>query len=1151
MRILQSVAMIACAVCAHPIPAGARFCPNCGAAVANRLAEERRVVTVLFADLVGSTSLAEELDPERVKRLIDSCFQRLVADIEAFGGQVDKLMGDAIIALFGAPVAHEDDAERAVRAALRMHETLGLFAAGRSEAASLQMRIGINTGEVLVGTLAGIDYTAMGDVVNMASRLQSLAPPDGVLVGAATAALLSPAIARAPFGETVIRGRQRAEQPWLITGATTAGTRPIRADLPFVGRRSERAVLDSVVNLVRSGRVGVVSVVGEAGSGKTRLVEELIGSLRDDPIVLSMTAAPYGERNPWGPLAGGMAALFGLPPDPDADDVRRAVEARAQELWRLEPGDHEVERYGSAVLHVLGMPSELDRMDPAGAADRLAGICADMIRRHAQTRLTVLWFDNLQWAQPTVRRLLAVVVRSLLDLPFLVVTAQRPDDAEQWPPAELDRPLVVRLPLGPLNAQDARALVRHVLAVDQAEPCAPDSNVDALAERGGGNPLFLVELAAVCSDGQSEVALSGSLRALIAARLDQLPANQRAIVDNAAVLGTSDVVKALEHFASELGQPFREEDVAALAADGIFKVEGGRWRFASEVVREVAYQTLTKRTRASRHAGVAAALRQLRAPHREHLAHHSATAAELVAELGPISGVPDTIRSDAVLDLLASAEMALAEGRALAATRHASRALDLGPGDDGLERRLLVARAAAELELRRFPEAERDARTALERAVAAGDTAGEADARLRLGTAAHHLGDLVTARRELDQAVATLRAAGDQDRLAEALRARGFAEVFGGSLPAAREFLDEAMELFHQSDNERGHAWTHHNLAWVAFQAGDVDDAERQLAEACERFEALDDRVGVNWANGLLAYVTYFQRRFEEAEALATSVEAEARRWGDTWARLMMQTLIANLRLWSGRLDEAESLSTRALAGFREAGDRYGVMQALAPLSRVRAALGKPSEAERGSEELVALGHSFGELGLALQGAAGVAVHLGQAERALVLAEQVLDRQRATGSATHEAMVLRALALAQLGQIDDAAATIETVDVSDFPFCRAARALVRALVGDGPGALADAAAVESARSPTYFDRSLALLATVLAPRDGAAVEHRERAREQLAVLANEVGDATFLGVVDALNGGRAGSPEGNGRPRDGWQRMVTSRLALGGERGRV
>ena len=1135
--------MVACAVCAHPVPAGGRFCGNCGAPVTNRLTEERRVVTVLFADLVGSTSLAEDLDPERVKRLIDACFERLVADIESFGGQVDKLLGDAIVALFGAPVAHEDDAERAARAALRMQETLALFAAGRRDASTLQMRIGINTGEVLVGTLAGLDYTAMGDVVNMASRLQSLAPPGGVLAGDATVGLCSATISREPFGETVIRGRQRLEQPWLITGASRAGSRPIRADVPFVGRRPERAVLDAAVGLVRAGHGGVVSVVGEAGAGKTRLVEEFIGALCDDPIVLPMSASPYAERNVWGPLAGGISSLFGLPADVKAEDVRAAVEPRAHELWRLAPGDRELERYLTAVLHVLGLPSALDRLDPAGASDKLAAIFADMVRRHAQTRMTVLWFDNLQWAQPGVRKLLAVVVRSLLDLPFLLVTARRPEDAPQWPPPELDRPLLVRLPLGPLTTSEAKALVRRVAELEGHGHIADDKTVDALVERGGGNPLFLVELAAACVDRPSEAALSGSLRALIASRLDQLPPPQRAIVDNAAVLGATDLVKALEHFAHELGQTFDPGQLAALADDGILEVSDGRWRFHSEVVREVAYQTLTKRTRAARHAGVAGALRAQPRPHYEHLAHHTATAAELVAELGPfVSGVPETIREDAVSDLTRSAELALAEGRALAANEHASRALDLGVSDRRDERRLLLLRARSELDQRRFPEAERDARAALELAVGDADPTGEAEAHLRLGTAAHHLGDLVTAREALDQAVATYRTVGDPARLAEALRARGFAEVFGGSMPMARQFLDEAMALYEDGDDQRGRAWTQHNLAWVAFQSGDVVEAERQLHEACQRFEELGDKVGVNWANGLLAYVTYFQRRFDEAEELASTVEAEARRWGDTWAHLMMQTLLANLRLWSGRLDEAETLAARTLAGFREAGDRYGVMQALAPLSRVRAALGKTIEAERGSEELVALGHSFGELGLALQGAAGVALHLGDAERALVLTEQVLDRQRATGAATDEATVLRALALTQLGEVDEATSSIETIDVSDFPFGLAARALVRAAGGDAAGALADAAALADVRNPTYFDRSLALLASVLAQIDVGDEAGRERAVRDLRALASGVGDVAFLGALEAL----VGEPADSARPggRDGWARLVAGRLAL-------
>ena len=201
--------VIQCTSCGAPVPAGARFCPSCGHSVALNQPEERRIVTVLFADLVGFTGLTEHMDPEQVKRLIDQCFERLVEVVVGFGGRVDKILGDGILALFGAPVAHEDDPERAVRAALRMQEVLAEFVTTSHLAGSddIRMRVGINSGEVLVGTLAGSDYTAMGDVVNTASRLQTAAPTGGVLVGESTHALTSHTFAYDPYGYLQPRGR--------------------------------------------------------------------------------------------------------------------------------------------------------------------------------------------------------------------------------------------------------------------------------------------------------------------------------------------------------------------------------------------------------------------------------------------------------------------------------------------------------------------------------------------------------------------------------------------------------------------------------------------------------------------------------------------------------------------------------------------------------------------------------------------------------------------------------------------------------------------------------------------------------------------------------------------------------------------------------
>ncbi|HET9666699.1 MAG TPA: adenylate/guanylate cyclase domain-containing protein, partial [Desertimonas sp.] len=590
----------ACSSCGKPVPSGSRFCPSCGTPSENATIaiEERRVVTVLFADLVGYTSLAEHRDPEAVTRLVESYFQPLVAEIETFGGRVDKVLGDAIIALFGAPVAHEDDADRAVRAALRMQETLTRLVAERAAEEDenvddadpvddISMRIGINTGEVLVGTIAGSDYTAMGDVVNTASRLQSLAPPGSVLIGAATEALCSPAITREPFGLTPIRGRQQSEQPWIVTAATGAGARPVRCDIPFVGRIDELALLETTISLVRAGHSGVVSIVGEPGCGKSRLADHIVTKLADEAIILETACSPYGETSLWSPLRNGLATLLALGPDAGPDEVRDNLEQRSEELWSLKPGDELLERLLGVIAYLFGHPSDLDDLDPAGTRDRITGVVTEAMRCHAQTRMTVLWVDNLQWADPSVRDLLAVVVRSLADLPFLLITSQRPDDDLLWPPPLLDRSLLLRVPLGPLSIGDAATLVRVLLERDGGPDLSVETLVDDLVDRGGCNPLYLVELAALAVSAPSQPHLPGSLRALIAARLDQLPPVRRAIVDNAAVLGPSGSVKALDQFAASMHQQFSSAEVDELVADGIFELDGGWWRFRSDVVREV------------------------------------------------------------------------------------------------------------------------------------------------------------------------------------------------------------------------------------------------------------------------------------------------------------------------------------------------------------------------------------------------------------------------------------------------------------------------------------------------------------------------------------------------------------------------------------
>ena len=727
------------------------------------------MVTVVFADLVGYTALSEHLDPERVKRLIDASFERLIADITAFGGRVDKVLGDGILALFGAPVAHEDDADRAIRAALQMHASLARFVDEQPDLdAPLQLRIGVNTGEVVVGNVSGTaEYTAMGDVVNVASRLQTLAPPGGILIGDSTASLASDEIIREPVDSFEVRGREQSERVWRVTGRRRIAPR-IGAgfhDIPFVGRSTQWELLSSVMAMVANGRSAIVSVTGEAGSGKTRLVSEALDSFPSRAVtIFSGACAPYGETNVWSPIATALFRRLELDQDAPPDLLRSVSRDKGVELYGFEAGDPMLDRFVEGVLHLLGYPSELDQVPPAQAREILFSLIVEGLRRRTKTGPVVLWIDDLQWADVLMIELLHRVARSLVDRPLLLLTAQRDDVELDWPPVS-DHPITVRMPLDPLTHDDAARLAEAVIGSS-----ASRGLVDGMYERSGGNPLFLIELAELAKSNPTSTALPGSLRALIAARLDQLAPTQRAIIDNAAVLGASGAVESLEKFAAEMGQSYQSADLAALHERGLLEVDGPNWRFRSDVVREVAYQTLTKLVRAQRHGGTAAVMsRNARIPI-DLVAHHAACAAELSAEIGPVPGLPDDITDRAVALLFEAAQRSMDVGAFNQARRHSSRALDLGPGDAAIARDLLLLRAQAQAERRATADARADVEDALDAAVSAGDRRHEGIARRLLGILHQRNGDLAGARTELGESTEIFRELGDDIELASSLR---------------------------------------------------------------------------------------------------------------------------------------------------------------------------------------------------------------------------------------------------------------------------------------------------------------------------------------------------------------------------------------------
>ncbi len=839
--------MASCESCDVVLPDGARFCPSCGAKVASistsNSTEERRVVTVVFADLVGYTALSEHLDPERVKRLIDASFERLIADITAFGGRVDKVLGDGILALFGAPVAHEDDADRAIRAALQMHESLARFVAEQPDLdGPLQLRIGVNTGEVVVGNVSGTaEYTAMGDVVNVASRLQTLAPPGGVLIGETTASLASDEIIRLPIDEVDVRGRERGERAWIVTGRRRSAPRigAHAQDVPFVGRSTQWELLASIMAMVANGRSAVVSVTGEAGAGKTRLISEALDAFPSRSVTLySGVCAPYGESNVWSPIATALFRRLEIDDAAPPRVVRELCRAKGVELYGFDADDPVLDRFVEGVVHLLGHPSELDEVAPAQARELLFAFIVEGLRRRTESGPVVLWIDDLQWADVLIIDLLHRIARSLVDRPLLVITAQRDDADLDWPPSA-DQPITVRMPLDPLTRGDADRVVGAVLGQS-----VNSALVDRLHERSGGNPLFLIELAELAKASPTSTALPGSLRALISARLDQLSASQRAIIDNAAVLGTSAPIDSLGRFAVEMNQDFDPADLVSLDESGLLEMSDGWWRFRSDVVREVAYQTLTKSVRAQRHAGTAAVMNRDTAVGIDRVAHHAASAAELVAEIGPVPGVPSDMSDRAVGLLFDAARRSMDVGAFNQVRRQTTRALDLGPSDASQARELLLLRAQAQTERRSVDAARADAQDALEAAIAAGDRRQEGIARRLLGTLHQRDGDLLNARRELGESVDIFRELGDEIDLASSLRERGLAEVFGGSLRDAEWLLGEAENLTEQLGDTRGRAWVRQHQAWVAFLSGDTAQAETRLLTAAVEFDELGDRFG-------------------------------------------------------------------------------------------------------------------------------------------------------------------------------------------------------------------------------------------------------------------------------------------------------------------
>jgi class 3 adenylate cyclase len=613
-----------CAHCGQENPENAKFCNACGAALTERgrTSGERRVVSVVFVDLVGFTSRAERLDPEDVRDFLTPYYGRVRSELERFGGRVEKFIGDAVMGVFGAPTAFGDDHERAVRAALAVRDWAAEDA--------LQVRIAVNTGEAIVELDARSSHgEAMiaGDVVNTAARLQASAPVGAVLVGEETYASTRTWIEYQPgFQRVKAKGKAEPVQAWIAVRAVApAGERPL-TPIPIVGRERELDVLKGIWERVAAERrPHFVTVFGPAGIGKSRLALELMEHAGSgDGRVLRGRAMPYGASSPYGAFAQHVKQVARVY---DSDELPEARSKLASAIGELVWAD-EAEVHAAHLALLVGLGEEGEAPD----RETLFFSARTFVESLGSEGPTLFLFEDIHWADASLLDLIETLAARVRDVPVLLLALARPELLTERPGWGGGLPAYTALPLDRLAADASLELTE--LLLDRLE--ASGDQAAGIAEVAEGNPLFIEELAAsVAERSTAATELPTSIRAIVAARLDALPAEERSLLVDASVVGRVFWRGALEQIAhrdelSALLGSLEERDL--VRREIVSRIRGDQqYAFKHALICDVAYQRLPRAERRERHAVVAEYLQETTSAGgqaNEAIAHHWRLAGE-------------------------------------------------------------------------------------------------------------------------------------------------------------------------------------------------------------------------------------------------------------------------------------------------------------------------------------------------------------------------------------------------------------------------------------------------------------------------------------------------------------------------------------------
>lgn len=838
--------MLTCPSCGRANPAEASFCMGCGRPLgATATAHEtRKTVTALFCDLVGSTSLGEQHDPEVLRPLLDRYFAAMREAVERHGGRVEKFIGDAVSAVFGLPVAHEDDALRAVRAGVEMQERLASLNAGSP--IPLSARIGITTGEVLV---PGAGAPPIGDAMNTASRLQSSAEPGSVLIGEPTWRLVRDAVVAEPVEPLVLKGKAEPVPAYRVVGvASLSPMRTRRLDAPMVGRRREASLLEDAFERSASDRSCVLfTVLGSAGAGKSRLVEEFLGAHADgDAEILRGRCLAYGEGITWYPVTEALRGALGFEDFADAETVQAAIHAAVGE-------DEEAGAIEATLLRLF-------TGGVGGSAQATFWALRRFLEARGREHPVVLVLDDIHWSEPTFLDFVEHVADRSRDAAILLLCMARPDLLDVRPAWGGGKTNAGTISLAPLTDAECAQLIAGLLG----SAALPDAARDRITGVAEGNPLFVEEmLRMLVDDGRlvrsadawfgvddlTDVAVPPTISALLSARLDRLSDGERAVVGAAAVEGKGfhrGAVAALlpEGSRAELAVHLRSLVRRELITPERSSLPGeDAYRFGHQLIRDTAYDAIPKAGRATLHAAFADWLEGVageRVVEREEIVgHHLAQAHAYRVELG----LPEEeeLRLRAAANLGSAGTRALGEGDAPAALRLLRSAAGLARGDR-MELQILVRLLEALVDTDGLDQSRSVAARLTEAAALYGDEAYRMRARMHgftLGVFTHsEPWDAETAGALIDEAIATYRRLGAAQFLPQALFwldriewSRGRAAAM---LEAASEALESALEV-------RDRRWIGIGIELVmrAQEIGTV-----RLSEAVERANGYLEVVG-------------------------------------------------------------------------------------------------------------------------------------------------------------------------------------------------------------------------------------------------------------------------------------------------------------------